>query len=77
MKVQLVRHAFPDKPNWIIVSKEVPIGTKYEVIGYDRDYTIFNLDSNEIRPVEAYFLIGNGGSGWLPTVCFEIVREES
>lgn len=77
MIVKLIRHTFPDKPDWIIMSPEIPIGTRYEVIGYDRDFTIVNLDSHERRLVEVYFLLRNGSSGWLPTICFEMVREES
>lgn len=77
MVVQLVRHHVPNRPDWIVVSEKIPIGTKYEVIGYDSGFDMMNLDLGELIPVEAYFLIGNSGSGWMPTFCFEVVKEES
>ena len=76
MIVQLIRHTFPDDPDWIIVNKTVPIGTRYEVEGYFHDgFRVVNLITRETRDVEVYFLVGNGDKGFLPTICFEPVSE--
>lgn len=77
MIVQLVRHSFPDRPDWLIVDESVPLGTRYEVIGYNRDMTILNATLKEAREIDAYLLAGNGGVGWLPTICFEPIKEEN
>ncbi len=77
MTVQLIRRNFPDRPDWPVVGENVPIGTRYEVLGYERGMSILNLISGEMRDVECYFLLGNNGTGWMPTVCFEVVKEES
>lgn len=71
MLVKLVRHTFPDRPDWVIVEKSVPIGTVYEVLGYDRDFVIINEELREVRPVGAFFLKREDSMGWLPSVCFE------
>jgi len=76
MKVKLVRYTFPDRPDWEVVERNVPLGTIYEVFAYDRDFVIVNEELKEVRPIDAYFLIGNNSQGWLPTVCFETVHEE-
>lgn len=74
MLVKLVRHTFPDRPDWAVIDESVPLGTVYEVIGYDRDFVIINEELHEIRPVGAFLLLGRSGTGWLPTVCFERVE---
>lgn len=76
MLVKLVRHTFPDRPDWIIVEESVPIGTIYEVLGYDRDFLIINEELREARPVGAFLLKGNDSMGWLPSVCFERIEYE-
>ena len=77
MIVKLIRHNFPDRPDWLIIEETVPLGTRYEVIGYDRELMISNSLLKEVRAIEAYLVSGNNGMGWLPTICFETVREES
>ena len=86
MIVKLIRHNFPDRPDWIVINEAVPLGTRYEVIGYDSRFTIVNFISHEMKPVEVYLLKvdiaknqlrGNESVGWLPTICFEVVPEES
>jgi hypothetical protein len=77
MKVRLVRYTFPDRPDWEIIEQKVPLGTVYEVFGYDRNFFIVNEALQEVRPIDAYYLIGNNHRGWLPTVCFETVHEEN
>ena len=77
MKVKLVRYTFPDRPDWEIIEPKVPLGTIYEVFGYDRDCLIVNDELKASRQVDAYFLVGNNNQGWLPTVCFETVHEEN
>lgn len=75
MTVELVRHNFPDRPNWILISESVPLGTKFEVLGYDAHYMIGNINFDEVREIEVYLLSGHGDIGWLPAVCFEPVKE--
>lgn len=70
MRVTLVRHTFIDDPSWEIVDKSVPIGTEYEVIGFDR-LTILNLDTKKHRVVECYLVIGHGDTGFLPVDLFK------
>ena len=79
MKVQLVRHSFPDRPDWILIEETVSLGTIYEVMAYSRDFMIINEILREKREIEAYFVKGNHGEGWLPKVCFEMIigRDES
>jgi hypothetical protein len=77
MKVELVRHSFPDRPDWILINETVPLGTRYEVLGYDSRYTIENLLFHEKRNIEVYLLRENGHEGWLPKVCFEPVKVAS
>lgn len=74
MFVQLVRHSFPDRPDWILISEHVPLGTRYEVMAYNRDIEIYNSVLKETRNIEVYFVKGNGNSGWLPKICFETIE---
>jgi hypothetical protein len=76
MKVKLIRHTFPDDKEWIIVDETVPLGTEYEVMGYDRDMIIANGYTGQMKHVECYLLAGNGDVGFLPTCLFEAVHEE-
>lgn len=77
MKVELVSRIFPDDPNWPIIKEEVPLGTQYELLGYDREMKIINSETKAIKTIEAYFLEGNGSRGWLPAICFKIIKNES
>jgi hypothetical protein len=77
MKVKLVRYHLPGRPEWMVLSETVPLGTVYEVFGYDRGFVLVNEELKEAIPMDAYFLVGNNSEGWLPTVVFETVREES
>lgn len=70
MKVRLVRHTFIDEPDWEVVSESVPLGTEYEVLGYQR-MTIINLDTKRHKVVPCYLIRGNGSEGWMPTDCLE------
>lgn len=74
MFVKLVCHTFPDRPDWPLVDKSIPIGTIYEVIAYDSDMLIYNKDLNESRRVRAYMLAGNGDVGFIPVDVFEVVN---
>lgn len=75
MIVKLVRYTFPDDPDWLLVGKHVPLGTKYEVWGYHKEGYIGNDELGRKRETELYLLLGNEGFGWMPTVCFEFVQE--
>lgn len=76
MIVKLISHTFPDKPNWEIVEKTVPLGTVYEVIGYQAGGEIGNLETRERRKVSGMYLLdGNGDIGWMPCELFEHVKE--
>ena len=70
MIVKLQRRTFLDDPDWILVFDEVPLGTEYEVIGFDR-LTILNLDTKKHRVVECYLVIGHGDIGYLPVDLFK------
>ena len=74
MMVKLVRHTFPDRPDWVIIEESVPLGTVYEVLGYDRDFLIVNEELREIRPIGAFLLSRDNEMGWLPSICFERVE---
>lgn len=76
MLVKLVRHTFPDRPDWVLIEESVPVGTVYEVHGYDRDFVVLNEQLREARPISAYLLKRDDEMGWLPTVCFEMVYED-
>lgn len=74
MFVKLVRHSLPDRPDWIIIDESVPLGTRYEVMGFasiDTGLILMNELTKEKRPVEDYLLKGNNSMGYLPTGCFE------
>lgn len=73
MKVQLVRHHLKDCPEWDVIDKTVPLGTVYEVIGYDRDFLLAVDD--RMKSVDCFYVIGNGSFGWLPTCLFEAVED--
>jgi hypothetical protein len=77
MIIQLVRHTFPDRPDWEIIGRHVPLGTKYEVLGYESRASIMNLITGETRNISLYLVGGNEDIGWLPTICFEVDIKES
>lgn len=74
VKVKLIRHTFPDAEDWIIVDINVPLGTLYEVIGYDRNMSIIDINTGRKKHVECYLLDGNGDVRFLPTCIFEQVE---
>jgi hypothetical protein len=76
MFVQLIRHTFPDAPDWEVVDTTVPLGTQYEVLGYDRDMVMFDALTGRSKHVECFLLSGNGDVGFLPTCLFEAVEYE-
>jgi len=73
MKVKLIRHTFPDDTAWIIIDETVPLGTEYEVMGYDRDMVMVDGYTGRMKHVECFLLAGNGDVGFLPTCLFEAV----
>ncbi len=75
MLVKLVRHTFPDRPDWIIIEESIPLGKLYEVIGYDSEFIMLNHELREARPVGAFLLKDEKETGWLPCVCFEKVDD--
>lgn len=77
MKVRLINHSFPDDPSWILVKEDVPIGTVYEVIGYERQMIVCSLITGKQRKVETFLCQGNGSTGYIPTNCLEVVNEDS
>jgi hypothetical protein len=77
MIVQLVRHTFPDRPDWEIIGRHVPLGTKYEVLGFESRGRILNLNTGEVRDMSLYLVGGNEDIGWLPAICFEVDLKES
>ena len=75
MKVKLIRHTFPDDESWEVVDTMVPVGTEYEVMGYDRDMVMVDAYTGKMKTVECFLLAGNGDVGFLPTCLFEAVGE--
>ena len=75
MKVKLIRHTFPDDESWEVVDIVVPLGTEYEVVGYDRDMVMVDSFTGKMKTVECFLLSGNGDVGFLPTCLFEAVGE--
>lgn len=75
MLVKLVRHSFPDRPDWIIIEESIPLGKIYEVRGYDSEFIILNSQLREVRPIGAFLLRDDKEEGWLPCVCFEKVDD--
>lgn len=73
MRVKLIRHTFPDFEDWVVVETDVPLGTIYEVMGYDRDMVIVDGFTGRMKHVECFLLAGNGDVGFLPTCLFEAV----
>ena len=75
MVVKLIRYNLKDAPEWFVINETVPLGTLYEVMGYHKDATMVNLEQGFIKKIDLYLLRGNGGEGWLPAECFEIIPE--
>jgi hypothetical protein len=75
MKVKLVRHHLKDDPTWDVIEESVPLGTQYEVIGYESKGFIL-ANGNRMCEVECFLVMGNGSSGWLPTCLFEAVEDD-
>lgn len=75
MKVKLIRHSLPDRPDWVIMDESVPLGTEYEVLGYESRMELHSSELNESRIIEAYFLDGNGDKGFMPAGLFERIEE--
>lgn len=72
MRVKLVSHVLSDDPEWEIIDKSVPIGTEYEVLGFEH-MALINLESGKRRTVQCFLLRGHGSTGYMPTDCFEKV----
>ena len=70
-RVKLVRHTFPDRPDWLVMDESTPLGTLYYVLDKKDGFILRNLQTNESRPVTCYLLDGNGDVGWMPIDCFE------
>ena len=74
MRVKLSRHALEDRPDWIIIDQTIPLGTEYDVLGFDDALTLKN-PLYGTRSVKCYLVIREGGgpAGWLPAGCFDVV----
>lgn len=77
MKVKLINHTFPDDPTWFIMKPNIPLGTEYEVIGYERRMIITELTTGKTRSVETFLCEGNGNIGYIPTICLEVINENT
>lgn len=76
MQAKLITHTFPDDPDWELVSKEVPLGTVYEVFGFDSRLTVLDLETGKARDVACYYVFRPGtGYGFLPCICLEAIKE--
>lgn len=76
MKAILVRHTHPDIPAWAIVEDSVPLGTTYEVLGFQQRMLLKNPMFGEVV-VDCHFVYRTDGGppGYLPDFCLKI--EES
>jgi hypothetical protein len=68
---KLIRHNLKHDPAWVIINETVAIGTVYEIIGYESKMLLSNPDTGKWYETPAYYLIGNGGQGYLPCELFE------
>ena len=76
MWATLVRHGFIDRPDWIIVSETVPLGTRYKVVSpVKRKGIILNTLTNEKREVDCYLIEGNGSKGMMVADVLEITED--
>lgn len=78
MKLKLARHTFPDDNEWVIVTENVPIGTEYEMIGYEQEITIYNVQTNKIRQVDCYLVrrLDDLNEGYIPCCVLEVIDEQ-
>jgi hypothetical protein len=76
MKLKLVRHTFPDDPDWIILRENIPIGTEYEMLGYESDMQLWNASMNKTRTIDCYFVrrLNDDRLGYVPCICLEMIE---
>lgn len=76
MYVKLVRRSFKDDPKWQVIDDSVPIGTVYEVREYHyKSAILVDRETGNKRIVSVYYVIGNGGEGYMPIDIFERMGE--
>lgn len=75
-KLELISHSFPDDPSWIIMREDIPIGTKYEMLGYEQGITIFNALTGKFRNVDCYLVRReyDDNEGFLPCCCLKVIE---
>lgn len=61
----VIRRHLSDRPDWQILRDEIPIGTKYIVVGEPIELKLKNDELNEERQVMCYYVIGNGKRGYM------------
>jgi hypothetical protein len=75
MKAILIRHSFPDRPSWIIVKEDIPLGKRYEVLDFASEgCTIMNFITGEMREVPVFRVLDDNGDGWIPAVCLKVIE---
>lgn len=76
MNLELIRHSFPDDPAWVIMREDIPIGTKYEMLGFEKDITIFNAVTGKFRDVDCYLVrrVSDMHEGYLPCCVFRVIE---
>ena len=72
MTARLVRHAFKDRSDWLLVKTSVPLGTIYEIIGFESNVEIYNLETKERKITNCYYVKGNGTEGYMPVDVLDI-----
>lgn len=76
IRAKLVRRAFPDRPDWVLVDASVPLDTLYYVLSLEeRTGAIVNLETGEERQVSCLLVYRPGGSpGWIPTDVLQVLE---
>jgi hypothetical protein len=71
----LLRRTFKDRPDWVLINEDVPLGTNYQIYAFRPEgITIINIETKEERPVMCYLArrmdIPDDLPGYLPVDVF-------
>lgn len=78
MKAKLVRHAFEDRPDWIVIKESVPLGKIYNVVPAPKRYqtgVLVNTITGEKRNVSLVMSVDENGkpNGLMITDMIELI----
>ena len=76
MHVVLTRHTLPGHPDWMVVPREIELGTTFHVVGYDRCCPVDDPTGKKVV-LPVYFLESESTEDVLvaPVSCFATKRE--